>query len=540
MTTHGFANIDQLLKARVQQFGDKDFLFSEADGRVFTYSEFDQEVERAALLLASLGVRKGDRISLFLTNSAEYLFAYFACFRLGAWAGPVNALLKAQEIEFIIANSAASLVITQENLYPKVAEVRANIASLRHVLLVGSRWSIAGSPEPEVTSQRSTTQMQSGAADDAIVPATDLPPAAGSTPLPTSDDEAVIIYTSGTTGKPKGVLLTHGNLLTNAIEIAEWLQLSADDRSLMMMPLFHVNALMTTGMAALWVGASIVLAEKFSASRHWQIVSKYGVSYFGSVATMLSLLNHTYAQGIPESCDTSRLRFALCGSAPVPVEVMKTYESLFACKVIEGYGLSESTCRSTFNPIDERRKVGSIGLPIGNEVKIFDDADRELAANQVGEIVLRGANLMKGYYRNEEATEKAFRSGWFHTNDLGYKDDDGFFYIVDRKSDMIIRGGENIYPREIDEALYQHAKVKDAATIGVPDELFGEEVKSFIVLKDGEHATEEELIAHCRARLADFKCPKSIAFLDDIPKGPTGKLLKKELRALSTDPPSDQ
>jgi acyl-CoA synthetase (AMP-forming)/AMP-acid ligase II len=506
MTTQKFANLNQLLEARARQFADKDFLFSEADGRVFTYKGFAEEVNRAAALLGSLGVQKGDRISLFLTNSVEYLFAYFACFQLGAWAGPVNALLKPQEIEFIIANSAASIVITQENLYAKIAEVQANIPSLRHVVVVGGE-------EPGV---------YEGAHGRAPVQESGL----------SENDEAVIIYTSGTTGKPKGVLLTHGNLLINAREIAEWLQLTVDDRSLMMMPLFHVNALMTTGLAALWVGASIVLAEKFSASRHWQIVSKYGVTYFGSVATMLSLLNHTYPQGIPEGCDNSTLRFALCGSAPVPVEVMKTYESLFACKVIEGYGLSESTCRSTFNPIDERRKVGSIGLPIGNQVKIFDDDDKELAPHQVGEIVLRGANLMKGYYQNDEATEKAFRSGWFHTNDLGYKDEEGFFYIVDRKSDMIIRGGENIYPREIDETLYQHPKVKDAATIGVPDQLFGEEVKSFIVLKDGESASEAEIIAYCREHLADFKCPKSIAFLADIPKGPTGKLLKKALRAL--------
>jgi long-chain acyl-CoA synthetase len=543
MTTQKFANINQLLEARVRQFADKDFLFSEADGRVFTYKAFDEEVNRAAALLRSLGVRKGDRVSLFLTNSVEYLFAYFACFQLGAWAGPVNALLKPQEIEFIIANSAASIVITQENLYAKIAEVQANIQSLRHIITVGNSWSGVRSLKSGVWSPQSAARSQQQVSHEEKVLPAKSPESKGEQPVAgnglrtpdsglSENDEAVIIYTSGTTGKPKGVLLTHGNLLVNAVEIAEWLQLTADDRSLMMMPLFHVNALMTTGLAALWTGGSIVLAEKFSASRHWQIVSKYGVTYFGSVATMLSLLNHTYPQGIPEGCDISRLRFALCGSAPVPVEVMKTYESLFTCKVIEGYGLSESTCRSTFNPIDERRKVGSIGLPIGNQVKIFDEDDRELAAHQVGEIVLRGANLMKGYYQNPEATEKAFRSGWFHTNDLGYKDEEGFFYIVDRKNDMIIRGGENIYPREIDEVLYQHAKVKDAATIGVPDALFGEEVKSFLVLKDGESASEEEIIAYCREHLADFKCPKSIAFLDDIPKGPTGKLLKKELRAL--------
>jgi long-chain acyl-CoA synthetase len=286
---------------------------------------------------------------------------------------------------------------------------------------------------------------------------------------------------------------------------------------------------MTTGLAALWAGGSVVLAPRFSASRHWQTISDYGVTYFGSVATMLSRLNHTYPQGVPEGLDTGRLRFALCGSAPVPVEVMKTYESLFHCPVIEGYGLSESTCRSTFNPVDGRRKVGSVGLPIGNEMNVFDDDDRELAPLQVGEIVMRGANLLKGYYKNEAATREAFRSGWFHTGDLGYRDDEGFYYIVDRKSDMIIRGGENIYPREIDEVLYEHPKVKDAATVGIPDEVYGEEVKSFVVLRNGERATEDEIIAHCRARLADYKCPKAVAFVDDIPKGPTGKLLKREL-----------
>jgi long-chain acyl-CoA synthetase len=296
------------------------------------------------------------------------------------------------------------------------------------------------------------------------------------------------------------------------------------------MPLFHVNALMTTCLAALWAGASVVLAPRFSASRHWETISTYEVSYFGSVATMLSLLNQTYPEGVPAGLDTSSLRFALCGSAPVPVEVMKRFESLFACPVVEGYGLSESTCRSTFNPTDGRRRVGSVGLPIGNEVKVFDDDDREVGPGEVGEIVLRGPNIMKGYYHNEAATLEAFRSGWFHTGDLGYKDADGFFYIVDRKSDMIIRGGENIYPREIDEVLYQHPKVKDAATVGVEDALFGEEVKSFVVLAPGQQATEQELLDFCRERIADFKCPKSIEFLDDIPKGPTGKLLKRELQ----------
>jgi long-chain acyl-CoA synthetase len=509
MSEGAFENIHQLLHHRVEQSPDKHFLFDQSSGRVFTYREFEREVERAARLLLSLGAGRGERVSLFLTNSVEYLIAYFACFRTGAWAGPVNALLKSQEIEFVINDSGATVAITQPDLLPLLEEARKHLPSLRHVVEVSGQWSVVSGQTDE---QR---------ADDESKEANQL----------TTDDEAVIIYTSGTTGKPKGVLLTHGNMLANARQIAEWLRLTEQDRALMIMPLFHVNALMTTGLAALWAGGSVVLAPRFTSSHHWEIVHRYKVTYFGSVATMLSMLINTYPEGVPADTDISSLRFALCGSAPVPVEVIKRFESLFGFPVIEGYGLSESTCRSTFNPVD-RRRIGSVGLPIGNEMKIFDDRDRELPAGQIGEIVLRGSNIMKGYYRNEAATREAFRSGWFHTNDLGYRDEDGFFYVVDRKSDMIIRGGENIYPREIDEALYQHPAVKDAATIGIPDPLYGEEVKSFVVLKEGARASEEEIIAFCRQRLADFKCPRRVEFLEEIPKGPTGKLLKRELALL--------
>jgi acyl-CoA synthetase (AMP-forming)/AMP-acid ligase II len=508
-------NIRELLEAQVERSPDKEFLFLESDGRVFTYRQFDDHVNRAAGTLTSLGIKKGDRVSLLLTNRAEYLIFYFACFKIGAWAGPVNALLKPKEIAFIIADSEAGTVVTQPDLLPHLDETRKRVKSLQNVLVVGDdgSWSI----EPSSVSGSRLQDSRSNPGPGTLNPEL------------SATDDAVIIYTSGTTGKPKGVLLTHGNLLSNARQIAEWLRLTETDRSLMIMPLFHVNALMATGMAVLWVGGSIVLAPRFSASRHWETIARYGVSYFGSVATMLSMLNHTYPSGSPARLDTDRFRFALCGSAPVPVEVLKKFERLFDCPVIEGYGLSESTCRATFNPIDEHRRVGSVGLPIGNEIRIFDDNDRELGARQVGEIVLRGPNIMKGYYKNETATLDAFRSGWFHTGDLGYRDEDGYFYVVDRKSDMIIRGGENIYPREIDEVLYQHPKVKDAATVGVPHELYGEEVKSFVVLRDGERATEPELIEFCTERLADFKCPKSIEIVRDIPKGPTGKLLKREL-----------
>jgi long-chain acyl-CoA synthetase len=346
------------------------------------------------------------------------------------------------------------------------------------------------------------------------------------------DDDAIIIYTSGTTGKPKGCLLTHGNVIANARQIAEWMSFGENDRLLTVMPLFHMNAVSVTTMTALYAGGSTVVSPKFSASRFWEIIEKYRITSFGSVATMLSmLLSKSDEAAHDDRPTTNNLRFAMCGSAPVPAEILKRFEDTFGVLVIEGYGLSESTCRSTFNPTNETRRPGSCGKPIGNDMKIFDDDDQELPDGQLGEIVMRGPNVFKGYFKDTPATEKAFSNGWFHTGDIGYRDPDGFFYIADRKSDMIIRAGENIYPREIDEVLYKHPAVGDAAVIGVPDELYGEEVAAFVVAKLPVKA--EDLIEYCKLHLADFKCPKTIHFVDDIPKGPTGKLLKRELAKLA-------
>jgi long-chain acyl-CoA synthetase len=482
-------NIPQLLQDRAAAAPDKIFLISEADERQFTYSEFEALVRRVAGMLWANGVRKGDVVSLLLPNSVEYVVAYFACWQLGALAGPINSMLKTQEIEYVISNSESK------------------------VLLVGSAY------ESRIENKNFIVFDDVGK-----VNAEPIDPANIST-----DDEAIIIYTSGTTGKPKGCLLTHGNVIANARQISTWLSFTAADRLLSMMPLFHMNAVSVTTMSALYAGGSTVVSPKFSATRFWQIISDYQITSFGSVATMLSMLLSTYPDGVPAGLNTKQLRFAMCGSAPVPAEVMKRFEETFNCLVVEGYGLSESTCRSTFNPPDRRRRPGSCGLPIGNEMRVVDDDDRDVPDGSLGEIVLRGENILKGYYKNPDATATAFRNGWFHTGDIGYRDADGFYYIVDRKSDMIIRGGENIYPREIDEVLYQHPNVGAAAAVGMPDDLYGEEVAAVIVVRDGTSVSEQELIDFCKARLADYKCPKTVHFVHDIPKGPTGKLLKREL-----------
>jgi long-chain acyl-CoA synthetase len=514
-------------------------------------------VNRVANLLLANGISKGDVVSLLLPNSPEYIIAYFACWKIGALAGPVNSLLKKEEIEWVVTNSEAKLML--------VGSDHASDAGPRRSVPPAS----AGGTAPDADS----THLNPGSRPPAHADGTDLQAQSDRTggnrfcrqiifdsvsvaddfsgqldPVDLGpDDEAIIIYTSGTTGKPKGCLLTHGNLIANARQIAEWMGFTENDRLLTVMPLFHMNAVSVTTMTALYAGGSTVVSPKFSASRFWDIIEKYKITSFGSVATMLSMLLHKSGQPPvvsgqlenPKSeiqnpkCES--LRFAMCGSAPVPAEVLKKFEETFGVLVIEGYGLSESTCRSTFNPPNEGRRPGSCGKPIGNEMKVFDEDDNEVPDGELGEIVLRGPNILKGYFKNPEATAKAFRSGWFHTGDIGYRDADGFFYIADRKSDMIIRGGENIYPREIDDLLYTHPAVAHAAVIGVPDELYGEEVAAFVVLKNGSELTEEELIAFCREHLADFKCPKTIHFVDDIPKGPTGKLLKRELARLYED-----
>ncbi|MFL6468302.1 MAG: class I adenylate-forming enzyme family protein [Pyrinomonadaceae bacterium] len=509
-----FRNVRELVETRAVESPEKLFLFSAADGREWAYAEFDKTVNRVANLLLKHGIKKGDFVSLLLPNSPEYIFAYFACWKLGAVAGPINSLLKNEEIRWTVNSSEAKLILAGS----------AFVSALRNQSDLGI---------PDLTAHVVFDDVSIADSFPATLDATHID----------SNSEAVIIYTSGTTGKPKGCLLTHENLIANAQQIAEWMGFASEDRLLTVMPLFHMNAVSVTTMTALYAGGSTVVAPKFSASKFWDWIEKYEITSFGSVATMLSMLLQSSKAKVEITqsgdlrpanhdlkCDS--LRFAMCGSAPVPAEVLHAFEETFGVLVVEGYGLSESTCRSTFNPPNKDRRPGSCGLPIGNEMKVVDEKDRDVPTGELGEIVLRGPNIFKGYFKNPEATEYAFKSGWFHTGDIGYRDEDGYFYIADRKSDMIIRGGENIYPREIDDLLYTHPAVAAAAVIGIPDTLYGEEVAAFIVLKRDASATEQEIVNFCRQQLADYKCPKTVHFVDDIPKGPTGKLLKRELAKL--------
>ncbi|MDQ6651641.1 MAG: acyl--CoA ligase, partial [Acidobacteriota bacterium] len=370
-------NLGQLLKQHVDAAPEKHFLFSEADGRRFTFAEFDGAVNRACRMLTSTGVGQGDVVSLLLPNSLEYIIAYFACWKLGAIAGPVNCLLKADEVAFVISDSDAKVLLVHSDFAATIDSIRNEVPNLRTVI-----------PFDDEASTTSDFDGESGRGSSTNLSLSDI----------NLDSEAIIIYTSGTTGKPKGCLLTHGNLIANARQISQWLGFTRDDSLLTVMPLFHMNAVSVTTLSALYAGGSTIIGPKFSASRFWQIVSDYEVTSFGSVATMLSMLLSAYPEGVPKGLKTDQLRFAMCGSAPVPTEVLQRFEETFDCLVIEGYGLSESTCRSTFNPPDQRRRPGSCGMAIGNEMKVVDEEDREVANGELGEIVLRGENILKGYY----------------------------------------------------------------------------------------------------------------------------------------------
>jgi long-chain acyl-CoA synthetase len=339
-------------------------------------------------------------------------------------------------------------------------------------------------------------------------------------------DLAALVYTSGTTGRPKGAMLTHQNILADAWMLAELLPVGRGDVLGMVLPLFHVNAQVVTTVVPLLIGAQIAMWDRFSASSFWGTVAEFEPVTFSAVPTMLAALLH--APGA-ESAETNTLRFVICGAAPLSPALFRRFEEKFGLAILEGYGLTEATCCSTLNPFLGPRKIGSIGIPTrGQEVAILDVGGGVAPAGERGEVCVRGPNVMSGYYNRPDATAEALRDGWLHTGDIGYRDSDGFFFLVDRKKDMIIRGGENIYPREIEDVLLEHPTVQAAAVIGRPDEVRGEEVHAVVVLEPGSELADVE--AHCRERLAGFKVPSTWQVVDELPKTSTGKIDKKPLR----------
>ncbi len=495
-----------LLDERARQYKDKIFLhFKET---LVSYAQLNELSSRVAHGLASWGVRKGDKICLLIPNRPEFVYVFLGAPKLGAVVVPINTMLKHEEIKYIVENSEAETLITTAQYAERIETIRNDCSKLRSIVLIAD----AACP--------GTIPFSKLIAAPADLPYVDIHP----------DDDASIIYTSGTTGKPKGVILTHHGYVYDAWAAFTALNMKEDDRPMCILPLFHVNGQVATILCPLYAGASMVLTEGFSPKTFFQDLARHKATSFSGVPTVYSILLN-----LPDSekYDLSSLTRCMCGAAPMPVEVFKKFEEKFNTIIIEGYGLSEGTCVSTLNPIDGHRKVGSIGLPVpGQEVRIFDENDNPLPPGKVGEIVIRGDNVMKGYYRNPAANAETLKGGWLHTGDLGYVDEEGYFFIVGRKKEMIIRGGENIYPKEIEEVIYKHPAVSEAAVLGLPDPIWGEEVAAFIITKEGWRLLADELIEYCKQRLADYKCPRKVFFTEQFPKTATGKIQKSRLKEL--------
>ena len=456
------------------------------------YGELDALSARLAGLLVSRGLQPGDRVGVMMPNVPYFAVVYYGILRAGGVVVPMNVLLKERETSFYLSDSQAKTIIVWHEFAPAAAAGAAAAHADCIVVNLGEFEELIATVEPFA---------ECIAREDS--------------------DTAVILYTSGTTGTPKGAELTHANLLRNTACIVDMLKLTPRDVIIGALPLFHSFG-QTVGLnSAIAAGACLTLIPRFCPDAMLEVIARDQVTVFQGVPTMFAAALHCDSRP-----DTSSLRLCVSGGAAMPVEVMRAFEDTFGCVILEGYGLSETSPSASFNHPDRERKPGSIGTPIaGVEMKLVDIND-----DGVGEIAIRGHNVMKAYWNRPEATAAAIDAdGWFRTGDLARVDEDGYYFIVDRAKDMIIRGGYNVYPREVEEVLYEHPDVREAAVIGIPDALLGEEVGAAIALTPDATGDADAIREFVKARIAGYKYPRRIWFVDDLPKGPTGKILKREI-----------
>jgi long-chain acyl-CoA synthetase len=469
------------------------------DDAAFNYGLLDNASQRVAAMLKSKGVEPGDRVGIMLPNVPYFPAIYYGVLRAGAVVVPMNVLLKGREVAYYLSDSQVKVLFAWHG-FMEAAEAGAREAGGVEIVPVkpGEIEGLIFAHEPdEEVAERD------------------------------GDDTAVILYTSGTTGKPKGAELTHDNLRNNVSIAVGLFDLGVGDVIFGGLPLFHSFGQTCTMNAAICCGATVTLLPRFEPGKALEILERDGCTVFEGVPTMYgALLNHPDCGDY----DVSKLRCCASGGASLPVEVLRGFEKQFGCKVLEGYGLSETSPVASFNHPDRDRKPGSIGTPIkGVEMKVVDDDGNEVPPGEIGEIVIKGHNVMKGYWGQPEATAESIKDGWFATGDMAKVDEDGYFFIVDRKKELIIRGGYNVYPREVEEVLYEHPAVREAAVVGVPHDELGEEVGAAVALKDGAQLDAEELQSFVKEQVAAYKYPRRIWFVDDLPKGPTGKILKREI-----------
>lgn len=474
-----------------------------ADDRVISYGQLGQEAGALAFHLRRLGLRAGDRVALLLPTVPEYVPAYFGILGAGGVVVPINSRARAPEIRHIVEDCGVHSAIAHVDA---VDEVRKAAANLHHLVT-------AAGPAPE----------GAVALTDLVRDPEPLDPRVAK-----SDDLAQICYTSGTTGKPKGVMLSHRNLALNAEALVEACGASPADRMLAIAPLGHILGTSLVMNMTLLSGGALVFCARLDPDTIMDTIERQRCSFVGAVPTVyIMMLNY------PSQHDLGSLREAMCGGASCPVEVINAFQKRFGVRILEGYGITEIAGGAAFNPLHGLRKPGSVGIPIKHmEVAILDDAGRALGAGEVGELCIKGPTVMGGYYGQPDATRETVRDGWLRTGDLASADADGYYFIVDRKKDLIITSGFNVYPREVEEVLYQHPGVAEAGVVGLPDTVKGELVSACVTLRPDVEATAADLIAFCKERLTPYKVPVRVEFFPALPKGATGKLLRRELRDL--------
>jgi long-chain acyl-CoA synthetase len=490
------ASLAQLLTRTASTHGARPAL--KFDDAVVTYDQLNEGAARVAGLLGARGLRAGDRVGIMLPNVPYFGFVYYGVLRAGGTVVPMNVLLKAREVSFYLSDSGARHVFAWHS-FAVEADAGACEAGAEMIPVSPGEFDrlLADAPREERDVEREDS------------------------------DTAVILYTSGTTGTPKGAELTHSNMVANARGSADLMHVTDRDVIFGALPLFHSFGQTCCLNNSVQSGACLTMIPRFTPDKALEVIQRDRVTLFEGVPTMYhAMLNHPGRERYDVSC----LRTCVSGGSALPVEVMRSFEDAFGCVIIEGYGLSETSPVASFNHLDRERKPGSIGTPIqGVQMKVVDEAGNDLPTGTVGEIAIRGHNVMKGYWNKPEETARVLADGWFRTGDLARMDTDGYFFIVDRKKDMIIRGGYNVYPREIEEVLYEHPAVLEAAVIGVPDQAMGEEVGAAVVLRPGQSADAGDIQGYVKARLAAYKYPRRVWFTDELPKGPTGKILKREI-----------
>ncbi len=471
------------------------------DDTVLDYAGLLEAAGRMGTLLRAMGVEPGDRVALQLPNVPAYPVAFYGALLAGAVVVPMNPLLKGREVEFYLSDSGAKVVVAGTQMADAAREgaERAGIEAL-----------VVGPSGPDELPEERTDLVERA-----------------------DSDAAVILYTSGTTGKPKGAELTHANLNSNArLTVETLIEVGPEDMIMGCLPLFHVFGLTCGLNSAVLAGACLTLIPRFDGAKALEVIGRDHVTIFEGVPTMYSGMLHAPDR---ENADLSTLRACISGGSAMPVEVMKAFEKEFDCIILEGYGLSETSPVACFNHPNMQRKPGTIGIPVrGMEMRLVNDDGAEVAEGEVGEIAIRGEGVMKGYWGRAEATAEAIPDGWFRSGDLATRDEDGYYTIVDRKKELIIRGGYNVYPREIEEALYEHPEVVEAAVIGIKHAELGEEIGAAVVLKPDASTDPAELREHVKARVAAYKYPRHVWIVDALPKGPTGKILRREVQ-----PPDD-